>query len=153
MLAAMRARVPLDVDLEDRLAYGLTPGRFACLAVGVLAGIGCWSALPATDALRLGLAWLLVLVGAGVAWGRWRGRSFDAWAVDIVRFVGRNYRVRFNRPRFSLRSSAVGDARVARRRSSHTLVAAVVLFPLRPVRHVCGSAAGALRWLVEPQSP
>ena len=32
----MRARVPLDVDLEDRIVYGLTPIRLAYVVVAGL---------------------------------------------------------------------------------------------------------------------
>ena len=35
----MPARVPLDVDLEDKLIYGLTPMRLAYLVVSLLAGL------------------------------------------------------------------------------------------------------------------
>ena len=38
----MRAKAPLDVDLEDKLLYGLTPMRLAYLVVGLVAGFGLW---------------------------------------------------------------------------------------------------------------
>ena len=39
----MRARVPLDVDLEDRLLYGLTPIRLAYVVLAGLAALAIWS--------------------------------------------------------------------------------------------------------------
>jgi len=39
----MPARVLLDVDLEDKLLYGLTPMRLAYLVVALLGGFALWS--------------------------------------------------------------------------------------------------------------
>src|SRR5665811_2374740 len=39
----MPARVPLDVDLEDRLLYGLTPIRLAYAVGALLAAFALWS--------------------------------------------------------------------------------------------------------------
>jgi len=39
----MPAHVPLDVDLEDKLLYGLTPIRLMYLVVSLLAGFALWS--------------------------------------------------------------------------------------------------------------
>jgi len=38
----MPARVLLDVDLEDKLLYGLTPMRLAHLVVSLLGGFALW---------------------------------------------------------------------------------------------------------------
>lgn len=83
----MRARVPLDVDLEDRLLYGLTPARLGYLVLSLLAAIAVWSSVWMPIYLRVPVALLAVTCGAALAWGRWRGRAADSWAVDLVRFV------------------------------------------------------------------
>jgi len=40
------ARIPLDIDLEDRLVYGLSPQRFGYAAVALLAAMAAWRGLP-----------------------------------------------------------------------------------------------------------
>lgn len=95
----MNARVPQDVDLEDRLIYGLSPVRFGYLVIAALGALTLWrlDALPAW--LRF-LPCLLVLgTGAGLAWGRWRGRALDRWLIDLCVYVRRNYAVRLRRRR------------------------------------------------------
>jgi hypothetical protein len=88
----MSARVPLDVDLEDRLLYGLTPTHFAYMVVALLAAFALWSSHLAPVPVR-GVACSLVIgCGAVVAWGGWRGRAADAWLVDAVLFALRNHR-------------------------------------------------------------
>jgi hypothetical protein len=89
----MTARVPLDVDLEDRLVYGLTPMRLAYMAVALVSGFALWSSHWAPDLLRGASTGVVILVGAAAAWGRWRGRAADHWAADISVFLLRNYRV------------------------------------------------------------
>ena len=56
----MPTRVPLDVDLEDRLIYGLSPQRFGYAAVALLAAMAVWHSLP-------GLAGPPAAVGIGAA--------------------------------------------------------------------------------------
>jgi len=89
----MHARVPQDVDLEDKLVYGLSPLRFGYLVVAALGIVSLWR----VDAVPAGLRLLpcLVLATAAVlmAWGRWQGRSVDGWLVDVVIFARRNYRI------------------------------------------------------------
>ncbi|HYL08191.1 MAG TPA: hypothetical protein VEU76_06555, partial [Candidatus Udaeobacter sp.] len=87
------ARVPLDVDLEDKLLYGLTPMRLGYLIVGLLAAFSIWSAHWGPGVLRGAIATILGAVGVVAAWGRWRGRALDGWAVDLVTFVLANFRV------------------------------------------------------------
>ena len=89
----MNARVPQDVDLEDRLIYGLSPVRFGYLVIAVLGALSLWrlDALPAW--VRAIPCVLLLAAGAGLSWGRWRGRAVDRWLVDVGVFVRRNYRV------------------------------------------------------------
>jgi hypothetical protein len=92
----MPARIPLDVDLEDRLLYGLTPIRLAYLVIALLAGFAVWSTQWSPLPLRASAALLVIGAGAVVSWGRWRGRSADIWLVDIAMFVVRTRRVRWN---------------------------------------------------------
>lgn len=83
----MRAKVPLDVDLEDRLVYGLTPIRLAYVVLAGLGALAIWSAGGLASFVRGGLALLVVAIGAALAWGRWRGRAADEWLIDAVRFA------------------------------------------------------------------
>src|SRR5215510_14608410 len=89
----MHARVPQDVDLEDRLIYGLTPVRFGYLVVTVLASLSTWRAdlLPAW--LRVTACLILLASGGALAWGRWSGRALDRWLLDLAVFSRRNYHV------------------------------------------------------------
>jgi len=89
----MNARVPQDVDLEDRLIYGLTPLRFGYLVIAALGALSLWRAggLPAW--LRTLPCLLLLGAGASLAWGRWQGRAVDRWLADLAVHVRRNYRL------------------------------------------------------------
>lgn len=89
----MPARVPLDVDLEDKLLYGLTPIRVAYIVVALLAGFALWSSTWSPVPVRAVAAMACIGFGAGVSWGRWRGRAADAWIVDFVLFTARTHRV------------------------------------------------------------
>ena len=89
----MAARVPLDVDLEDKLLYGLTPMRLGYLVVGLLAAFSAWSAHWGPGVLRAAVAVMISAAAALSAWGRFRGRAVDGWLVDVVAFVVTNYRV------------------------------------------------------------
>jgi hypothetical protein len=111
----MAARVPLDVDLEDKLLYGLTPMRLAYVVAAVTAGFALWSSHWAAPAVRACASGAVMLIGAAAGWGRWRGRPVDRWMVDLVLFVISNYRVELDetwlgwlgRWRFDRKSSAV----------------------------------------------
>jgi hypothetical protein len=92
----MPARVPLDVDLEDRLLYGLTPTRLAYLVISLIVGFALWSSPWAITPLRAGSALIVVTAGAAIAWGRWRGRPADALLVDIATFTARTHRLSIN---------------------------------------------------------
>lgn len=83
----MRARAPLDVDLEDKLLYGLTPTRLAYLVIGLVSGFGLWSSPWAPSPLRAFACASVVAIGVTAAWGRWQGRAVDSWVADISRFV------------------------------------------------------------------
>jgi hypothetical protein len=85
----MRARIPQDVDLEDRLAFGLTPTRFGYLALAALAAFTVWTVRWAPWPVRALAALPVVGAGAGLAWGRWHGRGLDHWAADLLVYLAR----------------------------------------------------------------
>jgi hypothetical protein len=93
----MRARAPLDVDLEDKLLYGLTPTRLAYLVVALLGGFALWSSPWAPSPLRAVAGLAAVGIGALAAWGRWRGRAADVWVADIAMFAMQTNRVAWNK--------------------------------------------------------
>jgi len=93
------ARVPLDVDLEDKLLYGLTPTRLAYLVVGLLAAFSIWSTPWAPVPVRATGAIVVGALGVAAAWGRWRGRALDSWAIDVAAFFAATYQLRWNPPR------------------------------------------------------
>lgn len=96
----MNARVPQDVDLEDRLIYGLSPIRFAYLVVAVLGALSVWRTEVLPPWLRVLPCVLLLAAAVVLAWGRWRGRPVDRWLLDVAVFVRRNHRVGLrSRPR------------------------------------------------------
>jgi len=99
----MPTRIPLDVDMEDKLLYGLTPTRLAYLVVALLAGFSTWSTHWAPPPARACAGAAIALIGAGAAWGRWRGRAVDSWLVDIVHFCLATYRIRWRVPRLRWR--------------------------------------------------
>jgi hypothetical protein len=92
----MRARAPLDVDLEDKLLYGLTPMRLAYLVIGLVAGFGLWSSQWAPSPVRAFVCVFAIAAGAIAAWGRWRGRAVDGWAADFALFVLSTHRIVFD---------------------------------------------------------
>jgi hypothetical protein len=89
----MPARIPLDVDLEDKLLYGLTPIRLLYLVVSLLAGFALWSSQWSLPVIRAIASLAVIGLGAAMAWGRWRARSADQWLLDIAIFLGRRYRL------------------------------------------------------------
>jgi len=82
--------VPQDVDLEDRLIYGLTPVRFGYLVIAVLGALSCWHLELAPAPLRGAACATLLAVGALAAWGRWRGHPVDRLAWDLLIYCRRN---------------------------------------------------------------
>jgi ABC-type nickel/cobalt efflux system permease component RcnA len=103
----MPARVPLDVDLEDRLVYGLTPTRLAYVVISLLGGLALWSADWAPTMLRAIAALVVIGIGASMAWGRWRGTPADVWLVDLALFTARTHQVES-----SLRRPPILDPRI-----------------------------------------
>jgi hypothetical protein len=89
----MSARVPLDVDLEDKLLYGLTPMRLAYLLVSLLGGFALWSSPWSVQPVRAGSCLAAIGLGVMMAWGRWRARAADGWLSDIAIFLMRRYRI------------------------------------------------------------
>ena len=88
------ARIPLDVDMEDKLLYGLTPTRLGYVVVALLGGFSVWTAHWAVPLARGAAAMSIAGLGAAAAWGKWRGRAFDSWLVDFVTFVMATHRLR-----------------------------------------------------------
>jgi hypothetical protein len=99
----LHAHIPLDVDLEDKLIYGLTPTRLAYLVIALLAAFATWSTRWAPPPIRGGTALVIFVVGAIAAWGRWRGRPLDGWAIDLAIYIVGNHRVKWKLPRRRLR--------------------------------------------------
>ena len=98
----MPARVPLDVDLEDRLLYGLTPIRLAYAVGALLAAFALWSSPWGPCVLR-GVASSVVMgVGALMSWGRWRGTPADRWVVDFALFMSRTQRLLWTGPHLQI---------------------------------------------------
>ena len=94
----MSARVPLDVDLEDKLLYGLTPMRLAYMLVSLLGGFALWSSPWAIQLVRAGACVAVIGLGVAMSWGRWRARATDRWLSDIAIFLMRRYRVTWTSP-------------------------------------------------------
>ena len=137
----MPARVPLDVDLEDRLIYGLSPQRFGYAAVGLLAAMAAWHSLPglAGPAAAIGLG----LFGAALAWGRFGGRGFDAWLLAIVRYALRNYELAADRQAVAaLRRRRLRLARPPRRPPSQWTPRRLQPSPPAPPLKVLGTWEG-----------
>jgi PrgI family protein len=103
-VGSVSARVPLDVDLEDKLLYGLTPTRLAYLVIGLLAAFSIWSTQWAPSPIRAACAVVIAAVGAAAAWGRWRGRAVDGWLIDFVIYVMATRRLQWTWRRFWKRS-------------------------------------------------
>ena len=108
----MHARVPLDVDLEDRLLYGLTPIRLAYIVLAGLGALATWSSALPFPPVRAFAAIVVLLLGSALAWGRWRGRPADGWVTDVALFIAANRRVTWDRawrPRFARSSDEEVD--------------------------------------------
>jgi hypothetical protein len=92
----MHARVPLDVDLEDRLVFGLTPIRLGYVVLSGLGGLAVWSCqLPLP--MRAMVSVIVLGLGGAVAWGRWNGRAADVWLLDLASFIIRTRQVAWSR--------------------------------------------------------
>jgi PrgI family protein len=94
-MGGMPARVPQDVDLEDRLVFNLTVTQFGYLVIGALGAAITWKIPWAPAPVRLLAVAPLVLCGVALAWGRWQGRPLDAWTGDALVFLRQNLRLRW----------------------------------------------------------
>ena len=103
----MHTKIPLDVDLEDKLLYGLTLTRLAYLVVAMLTAFSIWSSPWSAAPIRACVASLIALVGVVIAWGRWHGRAADSWIVDAIRFAITNYRIELRHRRAKLTSRSL----------------------------------------------
>jgi PrgI family protein len=97
----MRARMPQDVDLEDKLIYGLTPVRFGYLVIAALTAVLLWNLAGLPAYLRLPGCLALCAAGALLGWGRFAGRPADRFLADALLFFGRTYRIRRRHRRWS----------------------------------------------------
>lgn len=95
----MKARIPIDVDLEDRLIYGLTPLRLAYVALAGLAALAAYRAAVPLP-VRLPVCVLLLALAAAAGWAKYDGRHADRWIIDAARYVAGNYRLAFTIPQF-----------------------------------------------------
>jgi hypothetical protein len=86
--------MPQDVDLEDKLIYGLTPVRFGYLVVAGLAAVMLWNLTVLPPYVRLPGCLTLCGAGASLAWGRFAGRPADRFLSDALFYFGRTYRIR-----------------------------------------------------------
>jgi hypothetical protein len=93
--------MPQDVDLEDKLIYGLTPVRFGYLVIAALAAVMVWNLTGLPPYVRLPACIVLCAAGAVLGWGRFAGRPADRFLADALLFVGRSYRLRRRRRRWS----------------------------------------------------
>ena len=86
-----RIRLPVDIELEDRLAFGLTARQLALLGATALLGYGMYAATAATLPLPLAAALTapVVLVGLLLALGRRDGLSADQLVLCGLRFLAR----------------------------------------------------------------
>ena len=91
----------MDIDLEDKLIYGLTPMRLAYLVVGLVAGFALWSSAWAPSPVRALACSAVMATGAIAAWGRWRGRAVEGWAADLSLFVIGTHRIAWDRDWFT----------------------------------------------------
>jgi hypothetical protein len=93
----MAVRAPQDVDLEDKLIFGLSPLRFGYLVVAALTCLCTWRFEDLPAAVRLPASLAVLAAGAALAWGRWRGQAADRCLLDAVLFARRNYHLKMGR--------------------------------------------------------
>lgn len=87
-----RIRLPADVEMEDRLAWGLSARQLVILAVTALLCYGIFSAARSVLPLALatGIAVPVALVGAALALGRRDGLSGDRLALAAARHLSQS---------------------------------------------------------------
>jgi hypothetical protein len=86
-----RVRLPADVELEDRLAFGLTFRQLTILGLAALLGYGLFTSVSALAPLPLAAAAAapVALAGALLALGRRDGLSADRLALLAARHLAR----------------------------------------------------------------
>ena len=87
----MRARVPQDVDLEDKLIFGLSPIRFGYLVIAVIGAFTVWGLQVLPGVVRVFCCLLMLLAGPVLAWGSVGGTRSDRLAWDCLVFLRRNH--------------------------------------------------------------
>jgi hypothetical protein len=93
--------MPQDVDLEDKLIYGLTPGRFGYLVIAALLAIMLWNLAALPPHVRLPGCLSVCAAGAVLAWASFGGRPADRFLVDALLYCCRAYRLRRWRRRWA----------------------------------------------------
>lgn len=148
----MPVRVPQDVDLEDRLIYGLSPQRFLYLLSFGFLGLITWSRAPLPTWVRAPLALVLLAAGAAMAWGRPAGRPVDAWVLDVFRYLQNNYQadVRWEGPAGAIGTVGAWLERHSRRRPGTSVRPRPAFTATRPgpvdVPTSVGSDVRVIRW-------
>jgi hypothetical protein len=83
-----QVKLPADVELEDRLAFGFTAKQLALLAVTAICAYGAFLATaPLPTSLRVAPPVLVVAVGLGLALVRHHGLAGDQLAFALARFA------------------------------------------------------------------
>lgn len=101
----MKVRIPVDVDLEDRLIYGLTPLRLGYVAIAGLAALSAFR-VAAPLPLRLPVCLLLLALAAAAGWAKYDGRHADRWVIDVFTYLSTNYRVAVAGPQLQIANLA-----------------------------------------------
>lgn len=86
----------MDVDLEDRLLFGLPPLRLGYVGIAAVVALAAWRGVPVAGGP---IAVLVAAIGAVFGWGQWRGRGPDHWLVAATLWVLRARRLELTRPR------------------------------------------------------
>lgn len=88
--AIPRARIPADIDLPDRIAYGFTTGQLAVMAVASVLGLGVYRVLGPLVPAPVLLAILIPFAGLAIVLALCRrdGLPMDAWLLAALRHAG-----------------------------------------------------------------
>jgi PrgI family protein len=88
-VSAPRVRLPADIEMEDRLAFGLTARQLVILALAALVSYGVYAAAGSVlpPPVAVALAAPTALAGVGLALGRLAGLSGDRIALAAARHL------------------------------------------------------------------